>query len=413
MSSLPKRGIVFLGLNPLARDEARALAHANADRGGVFAILDAPEPGLLQHELGAWDLKLPSGIDVFLQALALDPARTAGLRELLGSLHDDIRDELGSLILVYHEAEEGLRSMDRVVLSGHSVGHVLWGDDNGILEFEVLVELARLFPLAAAQVEDLLLSACYTGSEAKMNLFFEMFPNLKSLWAYAGSSPGTWSGAIPHLQLWEKASEGSDPSGVRRGIAKGTRKGENVATWNIETGFEGQQQLSVDEVLQALASREALFQDYFTGRASVTDPQRGPLREYYNLLQAALGSPDLDPGDRLHWEKRRDQAIRLLFYTPIRARFWAAHHGALAEEYARLGLQLPDYARLSRDQALAWIAAFQARSPASTRAAELLVQGLGELRADSSPRTGSEGQPGHALAVQPLDASLQMAPSRV
>ena len=46
--------------------------------------------------------------------------------------------------------------------------------------------------------------------------FREMFPKLKTVWAYGDSAPGTWSGAMPHNRRWEGATRGHDPSRLTR-----------------------------------------------------------------------------------------------------------------------------------------------------------------------------------------------------
>ena len=75
---------------------------------------------------------------------------------------------------------------------GHAVPHRLItffseGGNQGVLQ-----GLAEIFPKAFAHVEDLMLSACNTGQEdlELAGKLFGLFKNLKTIWAYEGSSPG-------------------------------------------------------------------------------------------------------------------------------------------------------------------------------------------------------------------------------
>ena len=112
--------------------------------------------------------------------------------------------------------------------AGHSVGSQIWGDHNGNINFTQLDELFDLFPKASSQIEHLMLSACYSGGEAKMDQYHDMFPGLSSIWAYHDSSPGTWTGAMDHMEGWERATRsGKDPGGVDPSLARGHRKAES------------------------------------------------------------------------------------------------------------------------------------------------------------------------------------------
>ena len=50
---------------------------------------------------------------------------------------------------ILSEAEMGERKIDRMVLSGHSVGSQIWGDDNGEIGFDELERLGRFTDLSA------------------------------------------------------------------------------------------------------------------------------------------------------------------------------------------------------------------------------------------------------------------------
>jgi hypothetical protein len=79
--------------------------------------------------------------------------------------------------------------------------------------------------------------------------------------------------------------------------------------------------------------------------------------------------------------ERRDDLLRLRFYGHIAEQFAHEHAATLAAGYAASGAELPDFARLSRPQAAAEIAAFATRARTSpsavvARALDLLTRGL-------------------------------------
>ena len=61
------------------------------------------------------------------------------------------KDEMAQVIEVYVQAETGVRDMQRMVLSGHSVGDQIWGDSNGDLDFSLFEELASILPRSTAK----------------------------------------------------------------------------------------------------------------------------------------------------------------------------------------------------------------------------------------------------------------------
>ncbi len=347
-------GIIHIGMGDHALAEARALNVANRGEGGAFSIRQKGDTqDVLTLDGTRFDLRGEAGWLAFAASLELASEGTATAARLLGQANSGAKDELAQVMNVYKQAEQGARDMKRVVLSGHSVGSQIWGDHNGLLHFSLLEELATLFPTAAGQVRHLMLSACYTGGERGMTRYRRMFPGLQSIWAYAGSSPGTWSGAIPHLERWEAATDSGDGSAVAPRLAAGTRKGEFVATWNHVHGYLGDEPMPLWELEQHLAAQDGLFQRYLTGEEPVTDSQTGPLRDYYGLVQRALSQPDLPNGRVTELEQRRDQTIRLLYWDTIRERFADGYSAVLSAGYAKRGEQAFHFAGATRAAALA------------------------------------------------------------
>lgn len=382
-------GIVHFGLNGGAQTEAGLLDKLNADKGGAKSIRNQQEQDVLVRNKQRMDLATEEGRTAWLGTLGFGEEVSKKVGAVIADAGSGARDELGQLVEVYAQAESGVRRMDRLVLSGHNVGSAMWGDDNGRVPFETFVSLKEIFPNAAAQVRHLLVSACYSGGESQMDTYKEAFPGLMSIMAYTGSSPGTYSGGTNHITRWEKATEKGDGSNVDKDIAKNTRKGENVSTWNSTDGYQGDQPTPWWELDGQLSAGEATFARYYTQGQAVTDPQTGELRAYYNLVQRALRHPELPDDRKAELETRRDQTIRLLFYHLIRGRFAAQYKAEIASGYAEAGIAAPAFAELERADALEQIRAFAtaAKGAAGTKALDLLKRGLEKLDTTLVPET--------------------------
>ena len=382
-----KNGIVFLGFNTYAHDEANHLNRINSGGGAVAA-----KPGREQDKISTggvnYDLQTTEGVASFIATLGMDDQLAVSAAEFLLRIGDEARDEMAQFIKILSQAEMGERDIDRMVLSGHSVGSQLWGDHNGQVSFAQLDELFDLFPNASEQVEHLMLSACYSGGEAKMSQYHEMFGNVQSVTAYHGSSPGTWSGAMDHMTRWERATDkGDDPGGVDPGIARGLRKAENVSTWNSVDGYQGDKPMSVYELQRELSARETVYQSHFDGQQEVADSQTGPLRDYYNLVQRALANPEFPSGEVQELERRRDVTIRLLYFGLISTKFQEHYSGQLRAGIRAAGLSVPDFHQLGRKGSLDFITELAAAGgdSATATALDLLQRGLRDLTEDVIP----------------------------
>ncbi len=366
--------IVVLAMNEGGRREIAALREV----AHVDAILDEP----------VLDLRTREGIADHVARLGLSPDAAAQVTATLSRADPLARDELAQLASRWAEVERGRPGAGRLLLSGHSVGHVLFGEENGALHFDELGELARAMPRAAAAVEDLHLAACYTGFESGVERFRAFFPNLKTVWAYAQSAPGSDSGAIAHQRRWEAATRGAGTQ-LDREVARGTRKGESVAVWTRTQGYAGPGLLrALPDALAEVRAGAATVERHRLGVEQVADPQRGELRAHYARLQAALAHPALPAAEQRELEIQRDLVIRLLFYgAAVAPRFQAIHAAQLRRGYAAVRREPPDFGRLTRAEALTEISRFEREvratrggDPRTAAALRLLQEGLRDLQ---------------------------------
>lgn len=386
------RGIVYVGMNETSSYEVEAL-RGKVGYNGVKYISPSKVQDTVELKGVTYDLGTPEGRSGFVAGLGITGDRAAALESLLQSQGADGRDELAKLVIVYDQAERGDRYIERLVFSGHSVGSGVWGDGNGSLNWSNLQKLSLVFPKAAGQVQDLALAACYSGGESTMDKYREMFPNVKTIWAYDGSAPGAVSGAIPHLTRWERATRGDQTDKLARGLAEHTRKGENVAVWTVSKGYDnGEVAAPLASVMAQYDNTKTEVAQYFSGEKVIESPYGNSLRTHYNNIQRLLGRGDLAADQRASLEGERDQTIRLLYFKNVSGFFQAVHGGDVQSAFAELGLEAPDFSKLSRAEAMAKIAEFEAKygekdSPSSNLdyVHGLLTEGLRDLSASRIP----------------------------
>lgn len=388
-SAAKKREVVFLGFNPGAKHEATKLGEWAPEGVAFVGPARLQDRALVDGRLV--DLSGEGGRAAFAERLDLPAEARAKLVHALEITDAGGRDEVARLARLFAEAERGDRVIERLVLSGHSLGAGLWGDDNGEMSWKALEALTQAFPKAARQVEDVLVAACYAGGRTQMNRFRAMFPRVKSLWGYAGSAPGAYSGSVWHMKRWERQTRGPGDDRLDRSEVAHLRKGDNVAIWTRGRGFDdGRTKRPLSQLRDDYARTRDLVPLFLSGAQQVRDPGRGPLREHYGNLQALLQRPELPEAERPPLEAEREMVIRLLYYGRVARYFEEAHAPALDRAYEALDRDRPDFSRLSREDALAEILALERAAAASDRpevahAARLLTEGLRDLEPERIP----------------------------
>ncbi|TNE50345.1 MAG: hypothetical protein EP343_08585 [Deltaproteobacteria bacterium] len=404
LQGTPQRGenddIVFVGMGTETRYSAGAkheIRELNkVTNGEVVGIMDS-KAGNDKIRVGGqtYDLATPEGRTGFTQTLGLPEEQSNKIADVLASVGNDGKDEVAQLAQVWARGEQGEAIPSRMVLSGHHVGSAVWGDGNGRITWDDLKDLSEAMPNAASQVKDLHLSACYSGGEAKFDKYRGIFPNVKTVWAYSGSAPGTGSGATHHQAAWERATRGggTDIAGTAENLqARGWRKAENITTTTFEgSTYNGP---ALGELRSTLEGQEATFENFFTGQSVVENSQHGPLRDYYNDIQAALAHPDLPAGERQNLEERRDQTIRALFYqSHIAHRFDDAYGSQIQSGFEAMGMDVPHFNDMNRQEGMEVIRNFREQvesNPNAPQAAQDLLptlNGLWNLDSQVIPET--------------------------
>lgn len=308
---LDRDRILMVGMMPTGDEEAAALARVSQV---VYArdsirCLSMDDCSLVGREARR--------IKTFVESLGLEHRTQERLLRFLKRNEREDRDDWARLARLWAPAELGERIPSRFVLSGHSVGVGVYGDD-GYLLFDALKELAAIMPLAASQIEDVFIAGCSAGSEETAAEMRRIFPNLKTYWAYAGVAPSPRTGSTEHLLAWERATRG-DARLLDRGLAFGTARGMDVVTWSVDGGYQnGPFQRASAEWRRRLGASGRVIEPYFRGDRLVHADQAlrkeipRMLEQYYDLVDHLLKSGEHSAEQIERLEDARDWAGKRL-----------------------------------------------------------------------------------------------------
>lgn len=305
--------VLYLGLNPNASREAHAISLL-----GNHVLLIGPQKHRGHVYIGRrnFDLSQESEISAFAHSLGLPAAQAAALSTALAAAGIAGRDTLARLAQIWAHAEKTHALPARFVMSGEHVRGMFFGKGGGgVLDAEDIKSIAAVFPRAAGAVDDLYFSACNTAAEIADCT--PIFPNLRTAWAYLGTAPSLSTGAAAHIRLWERSTRGNQQR-IDRLVAKNTGRGNNVAVWSRFTGLQTGVVEPMENVLDRVRGAENTYQSFFLGDRVVTDHQSGPLRDYYDSIQALLLHRDLPADQRSYFDARAAVTIRLIYFDTIR-----------------------------------------------------------------------------------------------
>ncbi len=353
--------VLYLGMNRGSADvEARALR--SATRGNVDRVEERAEA---TFELGgiSYDLSRDGDLRSFVGGLRLGAEATARLEDALRSVDGFARDELARLALFFSTAERGGPMPSRMVLSGHSGGREIFGD-GGVVSFDAVQKIARVFPHAAGRVEDLHLSGCNTAGQARdVAVWRGAFPNLKTVWAYVGAAP---SAASSDLTRWESVTRG------RREALFPPRT--QIVTWSSRGGLRDGS-VSLTELRSQVREADARFSDFRSGRITVTSPHQGDVESDYAAYRNLETKPGASRNEQLEARGKAEALLRVRYWTGIRAELAARHGTAIRRACELLGLPPLDFRGLSRRAAVEHLASFRARAAETPLPADLASLG--------------------------------------
>ncbi len=334
----------YLGFNPGASREA-AVLKGRLKENVIVALNDPKTEADLQTEEGIakWILEA-LGIDVLEEA-----DRFMQIFDCLKAVDPKARDMVAQAMKMFQAAERGDYNLERLVLSGHSDGVGLWGDDSAtqnsgqIILDQDLVALAKIFPGAAAQVEDIMFSSCFSANS--ITLVVDVFPNLKNAWGYLGYSPSAEFDAPQHIAQFESSTSGDQT--LKKEDGRGA-----AALWTRDAAKAGgtgfiRNDVSSKKISEIREVYDAGHEDYlkqFEGIAPIDDM----MHTHYSAIQYMLMHPELGEDERPTLEAERGIVLRMRYYSRISQRFASEYKPQIDAAYQAVGRPVPNFASLSR-----------------------------------------------------------------
>jgi hypothetical protein len=274
------------------------------------------------------------------------------------------RDQMAQVVKMFHAAEEGAFSLERLVLSGHSNGVQLWGDEaknfnpGSFMLDDALTRLTNIFPKAAGQVEDVMFSACYTQSS--IELVIRVFPNVRTVWAYAGASPAAGAGSERHIAKWEKETRGAKTLQADDGLGKSalwTRDAAEASADNNGYIRNDPAKANLDTLKHSFYGLSLDANAQFRGDSPIN---KNILNQAYGVVQMMLAHPHLTDDDRAVLVEWRDKLLRFRYYEKVCATFASTYAAQIKAAYDAIKRPMPNFATISRAALRAEKEAFEA-----------------------------------------------------
>lgn len=343
----PNHGILYIGLNieSFAREE-----QALAKTGNVRSMTGGSKIGGVTY-----DFNTAKGIEDFVDSLKLDPRRGPEVAAAIRAADPPARGTVAHLAAVFAEAEHGRPIPSRLVISAHSGGEKMFGGA-GELSVDDVQRLGRAMPRAAACIEDIHLSACSTSGQAGLDsdraVWRLAFPNLKTMWAYAGTSR---LAPTRDLEAWARAtSKPHDTIDVPADL-----RNHHIATWSAAGGYRDDVQLGALRKQQTVADQR--FDEFVSGDLSAHGQSADALRDYeaYRVLSQRN---DVSPAERATLAQKANQLLRIRYYDEgVRSAFAARHGETVQKGFAALGMAVPNFATMTRKEAMDAITAVETK----------------------------------------------------
>lgn len=421
-----KPEILFVGMGEHSRAEADSVRTVASMP--VKFIGRADESDKITVKVGnankTYDLSDDTGIQDFLDTAftpALSSEQKSLVKDAFASSYGHGRDEIALTALEFAKAQApgGGVKIQHLMMSGHSYGGVLWGDNNGHFDNASIERIVQAFPETAKQVESVYFSACNHFHASDVETLRGWFPNLKFAGGYNEHAPGTWVGAASQAKAWiDVINDGRshiEPSHLRAKLsaykASATKQdtdyyamneSEHLATWNKDDSkFRYYKEengkrvptaevvtVDTEKVRQNEATLDRLQGDLdgilagtgATELSTVKSDDSGTVGQFYIAAQALVGTVGLNAAQRAKAERAVKLGVAARFYVQIVDRFQSANATLISEaseEGSRRGFSVKSGAelkKLTRKQMLDYIAALKAAAPSGSKMEALAKQ---------------------------------------
>lgn len=366
----PNDEILHIGMN---RSSAPAEEAKLSKLAKVTELAHSERAAVISVDGKSYELAKPEGQGAFvglLHARGMSEMQAQLVVAAIAQTNPTGADEMAHLALLWAQGEAGGTVPSRIVLSGHSSGTTIWdGKGDGELAFADVQRLAWVMPCAAAQIEDIHISACSTGMQGAIDenraAWVAAFPNLKTLWAYNGSAPLEGGG---HLGEWARATRGR----ATNLELSPSRAKEHVGVWDRSSGYrDGSEPLEKARARQATA--DVRFDAWVSGARRANGSDDPALVEDYRTYKALYGRSDLHLSERSDLGAKAETLLRVRYYDGAVRRGLEREYGAvLAKAFREVGLPPLSLATTSRSESIARLAAFEAAASRTAPSAETM-----------------------------------------
>ncbi len=368
--------ILYVGVNPDSRaTESEALRRLRGDTKVVFAS----RGDAVTHGGTTFDLSSPAGRTDFVAKLGLRGKQAEDVARVLDQTTTNGRSTVGQLAIRWSAAERGEPVPSRLLLSGHSSGNYVAGGETQ-LDFSQVLSLAKALPEAARQIEDVHLSGCFTYGQAinedHLAKWRDAFPNMKTLWTYAGLAPAA---PLHHFAAWETATRGRND----RWMPAAWLRDQEVACWSAKNGFISKE-VTPEAMERSKRAADAAFEGLMAGTPRIELPGDSRAIGHYDTYRALSKRPERD--DTAALGARADQLLAIRHYEPtIRGKVAIEYGSRIESGYRAVGLEPPNFGALTRAEALQETRKFHAAVarispvPDAARTLEPILRGLDTL----------------------------------
>ncbi|MCB9654514.1 MAG: hypothetical protein H6729_10345 [Deltaproteobacteria bacterium] len=355
--------VLYVGMNPKSAPiETQSLKRSVGPSVAVYELGTRKESsGKTAFGGKDYNLDSPSDRTAFGKALGLRGNDVSELSDLIDAQPPSSRYEVAGLAAAFSESASGEKPIGRLAFSGHSESE-RFGGRHGEIKLVDVAKIAGLFPEAAAKIDDVNLSGCYTGTKANHALLREAFPKVKTIVGYQSKAPS--AAQAPDLMgRWAKATGGPVDT-LSRDYAAGTPNAQFLSISTPTSFVPGRRPLRLAEAQRQYEQTKTWVDAYRQGTLPARQ-ERGAekrLTAHYDRIQQMLGRTDLRDGDRARLTEERDNVLRLRHLSDVSQAFDKAYSQTIRDAYGRQGRSAPVFQNLSRHALIEEVREFQRRA---------------------------------------------------
>ena len=274
-------------------------------------------------------------------------------KKTVAALYDKYTFNNDDLDRALDKIESEHRTLTSLIISGHSNGNSLWGDEGHIKRADLL-EVFGKHPKQKATLDSVLLWGCYAGKLGAAKWWHENFPRVDMLAGFAGAAPLAATAASPELlkDILIKQANIEKQTDVK-GLEKVFSSLKDVGVTNAAIATQGCYVANIEDVgrfrkdtrsdkNEECAKAEALvlakaqvFAKYYRATTLEYATARGdphssanPLRSVYNYMQTYDYCPGMMDriGKAIGIPIDTNMVLGMIYFENVRKNYEAYYH---------------------------------------------------------------------------------------